>query len=243
MDTVTFVSEQDQKMRHDPEMDLLQLHAKSTWQMMIYCMLLNRTQRKQVDKVCDELFIRWSGPCSMALAEYDNLVKVLQPLGLAGIRATRLIRFSQQYFISKRLFSGYESLLALEGIAGIGEYALDSFAIFSLGHINIRPRDKELIRYVEWLGADVRKGKKKLYVILAGDVISKSDGQLHRVSATQLVRLYNLDPDECILLESEQAWQRWIRGNDHSQWTILSTLYHGNYREVHRQLMAKRQAA
>ncbi len=58
----------------------------------------------------------------------------------------------------------------------------------------------------------------KKYLLISGDVISKKDGQRHRVSARRLVDLYRLPIHECILQEPEER----IVGVNH---TGLITLY------------------
>lgn len=39
----------------------------------------------------------------------------------------------------------------------------------------------------------------KLFVIHPGNVISRNDGQWHYVGTVQLMELYNVTPDECII--------------------------------------------
>ena len=238
---VHFVSPFDQVMGWQPSHDLLQLsYMENFWKMMVGCILLNLTRREQVDKVRESLFDAYPSASDMSLADKATLAEILKPLGLYNRRADTLIAFSKDFFCRSSSSYGYDLLLELERMKGIGDYALDSYAIFGLGHINIRPEDKELIEYVRWLGADLRELKKIRYVLLAGTVRSKYDGDFHRVSARQLLRLYNLDPKECILLESDKDWADWLRRNDHLQYKVLSTRYQGDYHLIHDQLMAEK---
>jgi len=41
----------------------------------------------------------------------------------------------------------------------------------------------------------------KKYILMGGPVRSKSDGDLHHITAQQLCRLYNLNPEECIFAD------------------------------------------
>ncbi len=47
----------------------------------------------------------------------------------------------------------------------------------------------------------------KLYVVLPGPVISRNDGQEHAISATQLMRLYDVDPSLCYVY----SYAEWCR--------------------------------
>lgn len=37
------------------------------------------------------------------------------------------------------------------------------------------------------------------YVVIPGRVISQSDGQFHYIDAPTLIRLYNVDPNKCVV--------------------------------------------
>ena len=37
------------------------------------------------------------------------------------------------------------------------------------------------------------------YLVCPGEVISKTDGDIHYISADRLIRLYNVDPRECLI--------------------------------------------
>ena len=62
-----------------------ELLAGNPWQLLVTCMLLNRTAREVVDSVLARLFRRWPSPASLAgavAAEQADLEALLQPLGL-----------------------------------------------------------------------------------------------------------------------------------------------------------------
>lgn len=44
---------------------------------------------------------------------------------------------------------------------------------------------------------------KKKYVVISGYVKSINDGQIHKITCIELVRLYNVDPKECIFFTIE----------------------------------------
>lgn len=44
------------------------------------------------------------------------------------------------------------------------------------------------------------------YAVYPGYVISKNDGDRHYISAQQLMRLYKVDPRECIVVREQKIW-------------------------------------
>ena len=107
--------------------------------MLVCCMLLNLTNRKQVDTVIDELFGRYPTPEDMMNAEHSDVVDIVQPLGLYNTRAERLIKMSEGYV------KGFNSV---DELYGIGQYAKDSWEIFQNKNNNIKPTDKVLQEYL-----------------------------------------------------------------------------------------------
>lgn len=65
------------------------------------------------------------------------------------------------------------------------------------------------------------------YVVIGDKVISKYDGQEHYVNAKDLIRLYGIDPKECITHESMSGvpLTRSIAGL-----TVLRPRYDGKYK-------------
>ena len=123
---------------------LQEVHSNSPWKMMVCCILLNQTNRRQVDRVIDELFARWPYSSIMAgiesKSETQELVDVLRPLGFQRRRATTLIRFSRDWCQGKLMAECY----------GIGPYALDSFRIFYLrDYSRFESGDKEIAAWLD----------------------------------------------------------------------------------------------
>lgn len=123
------------------EPQLLQLEYRhEPWKLLVCCILLNRTQRKQVDRVVNDLFLDYPTPEALATAREDELRDLLYPLGMSRTRARRLIEFAEGWL------SGHE----IVQIPGIGKYALDSYRIFVEGDLTVSPTDKELRRWMAW---------------------------------------------------------------------------------------------
>ena len=118
---------------------LQEIYQTDGWKMLVCCMLLNLTNRKQVDTVIDELFVRYPTPEDMMNAEHSDVVDIVQPLGLYNTRAERLIKMSEGYV------KGFKSV---DELYGIGQYAKDSWEIFQNNNMKVNPRDKVLQEYL-----------------------------------------------------------------------------------------------
>ena len=89
---------------------LQEIYQTDGWKMLVCCMLLNLTNRKQVDTVIDELFGRYPTTEDMMNDEHSDVVDIVQPLGLYNTRAERLIKMSEGYV------KGFKSVDELYGI-------------------------------------------------------------------------------------------------------------------------------
>jgi len=114
------------------------------WRILVSCLLLNQTTRKQVDRVIDELFHKYPGPASMAMANEDDLKSVIRSLGMSNKRATTLKRFSDEY-MTKPWKTPKE-------LYGCGKYAEDTWLIFCQGKwADVEPTDHALNNYHDYL--------------------------------------------------------------------------------------------
>ena len=118
---------------------LQEVYQDDGWKMLTCCMLLNLTNRKQVDTVRDELFSRYPTPKDMMNANQSELADLLKPLGLYNRRAKSLIKMSKGYV------KGFKNVSELYGI---GQYANDSWEIFQNNNIKVNPTDKVLLEYL-----------------------------------------------------------------------------------------------
>ncbi len=118
---------------------LQEIYQPDGWKMLTCCMLLNLTNRRQVDVIRDELFKRYPTPKDMMNADESELAQLLQPLGLYNRRAKSLKKMSEGYV------KGFKSV---DELYGIGQYAKDSWEIFQNNNRNINPTDKVLQEYL-----------------------------------------------------------------------------------------------
>ena len=118
---------------------LQEIYLTDPWKMLVCCMLVNLTNRIQVDTVRDKLFNVYPTPQDMMRAKHSDLVDIIKPLGLYNTRADRLIKMSEGYV------KGFKSV---DELYGIGQYAKDSWEIFQNKNNNIKPTDKVLQEYL-----------------------------------------------------------------------------------------------
>ena len=118
---------------------LQEIYQPDGWKMLTCCMLLNLTNRKQVDTIRDELFSKYPTPKDMMNANQSELANLLKPLGLYNRRAKSLKKMSEGYV------KGFKSV---DELYGIGQYAVDSWEIFQNNNKNVNPTDKVLLSYL-----------------------------------------------------------------------------------------------
>lgn len=117
------------------------------WKMLCACMLLNKTNHKQVRPILRSMFSKFPRPEIMAEAPTRDLAEIIRTCGLQNRRAAAMIDMSYDY-IGWRDAGMVGSPVAM--LHGIGEYASDSWRIFQLMDVMIEPDDKELKKYVAW---------------------------------------------------------------------------------------------
>ena len=93
------------------------------WKILVCCLLLNLTTHKQVRKILHELFRKYPGPASMAIAKEEDLKDLLRPLGLVNKRAKTLIRFSHEYLT--------KDWKTAKDLYGCGKYATMRFSLWN----------------------------------------------------------------------------------------------------------------
>ena len=131
-------------------MMLQERYRTDPWKLLVCCVMLNQTTRKQVDRVLAKgLFDKYPDAESMADADFGELVERLRPLGLQTRRTSVLQRMSKRY---RRLLVEELGLPAEEQVKklpGVGPYALDSYRIFCLGdESRFESGDKEIALYL-----------------------------------------------------------------------------------------------
>jgi len=127
-----------------PYLLLQELYVPDQWKILVCCLLLNQTSRKQVDPMIGELFKRYPDAKAMAVAKEEVLHGFLKPLGLWKRRAITLKRFSYEFL------SGEWN--TAKDLYGCGKYADDAWRIFCKGDWqDVEPNDHALNEYHDWI--------------------------------------------------------------------------------------------
>jgi methyl-CpG-binding domain protein 4 len=116
------------------------------WKILVACILLNLTTRKQVETVIYDLFDTWPDAASLSRADEDALSELLKPLGMYRRRAKSLRRMSHEYLSN--------TWSTAKDLYGCGKYADDCWRIFCKGDWrNVQPQDHALNFYHNWLSS------------------------------------------------------------------------------------------
>ena len=126
-----------------------EFYRDSPWRLLCCVIMLNQTSGSQLDRIHERFFRLWPDPVSLATAEISVVEGMVAPLGLQRRRARSLIRMSTAYAFT---WDGRDPT----DLPGIGQYGKDSWDIFIRGRLDVRPQDKELKRYLEWMNGGPR---------------------------------------------------------------------------------------
>jgi len=114
------------------------------WKILISCLMLNQTTRKQVDKVVWQFFDKWPDPKSFLGSKHEEVSDMLRPLGFYNRRPKSMRRFTEEYI--KREWAEPIELHC------IGKYANDAWRIFCRGDWKaVDPQDHALNKYHAFL--------------------------------------------------------------------------------------------
>lgn len=125
-----------------PYILLQEIYNENPWKVLICCIMLNCTSRKQVDQVRDEFFTKYPDPESAISSDPDEMAKVISLLGFKNKRTRTIKRFSSDWLTLK-----WKEPIELYGI---GKYAQDSWEIFQKGNLDVEPTDGVLHKYLAW---------------------------------------------------------------------------------------------
>ncbi|MBM38428.1 MAG: hypothetical protein CMO97_05080 [Woeseia sp.] len=124
--------------------DLLQeRYWPNDWKILIVCLMLNQTSRKQVEPMIERFFDKWPTASDAAFADEEEMREVVKSLGMYNRRVKTIKNMSNQYL------SGFENAKELYGC---GKYADDAYRIFMKGDWqDVEPNDQALNKYHDWL--------------------------------------------------------------------------------------------
>jgi len=127
--------------RFSPYMFIQEIYIQDPWKLLVCCIFLNQTSRKQLDKIRVEFFERYPTPESVIKAEHSEIVELIKPLGFYNRRTNSIKKFSSDYL---------GDWVDVKELYGIGKYASDSYEIFIKQNFDIEPSDKALNKFLYW---------------------------------------------------------------------------------------------
>lgn len=129
-------------MENSPYLLLQEIYREHPWRMLVCCIMLNCTSRKQVDQVREEFFRIYPHPEDAACAEPGDMARIIAPLGFKNRRSGTIIKFSNQWLT--------RDWREPNELSGIGNYGQDSWEIFQKGNLDVEPTDGVLHKYLAW---------------------------------------------------------------------------------------------
>jgi endonuclease III len=122
------------------------------WRMLVGCIMLNQTSRRQVDAVRDDFFRAYPHAGALSITKEPYVAAVLKPLGLYNRRAAILKRFAK-WWLEYESVPGFEERIVEMEPPGVGDYARDSWLIFKKGIVPAWPlSDHVLAEFVAQRG-------------------------------------------------------------------------------------------
>jgi methyl-CpG-binding domain protein 4 len=136
------------RLPNSPYLLLQEIYHEHPWRMLVCCIFLNCTSRKQVDRVRDRFFELYPSPKEAVAADPEEMASILAPLGFRNRRTQTLIRFSTSW-----LTPGWSEPKELYGI---GKYGQDSWEIFQKDNLEVESTDGVLNKYLDWARTQAR---------------------------------------------------------------------------------------
>jgi len=112
------------------------------WKILVSCVMLNCTSRKQVEKVLPIFFRQWPDAISLLQADVNEISSVIKPLGFKDRRTKLLLNLANVYS---------SNWTEIRSLPGIGEYAARAWEIFCKNKLgDFAPSDHALVKYWNW---------------------------------------------------------------------------------------------
>lgn len=115
----------------------------SEWLVLVACIMLNCTTRKQVEKILPEFMRLWPDPMTFLAGDERDVIIVIKSLGFANRRAMMLRRMTEAFVTN--------SWKHAAELPGVGQYAARAWEIFCRGILGTEPpKDHALVQYWTW---------------------------------------------------------------------------------------------
>jgi methyl-CpG-binding domain protein 4 len=113
------------------------------WKILVSCVMLNCTSRKQVEKVLPRFFALWPGPEELLDSNPEIIAETIAPLGFKNRRTKNLLNMSRSYL--------EQDWKDPRELPGVGEYGARAWEIFCGNKLGDEPpKDGALVLYWQW---------------------------------------------------------------------------------------------
>jgi methyl-CpG-binding domain protein 4 len=136
-----WLMEDQVKLKMQENLMTQEIYQRDPWKMMVCCIFLNQTNRKQLDKVRLKFFRSFPTAQEVIEADPAEIVEMIAPLGFKNRRTATIIKFSDEW-----LHTQWKEPIELHGI---GKYGQDSWEIFRKGNLDVEPTDGVLKKYLK----------------------------------------------------------------------------------------------
>lgn len=114
------------------------------WHILVSCLMLNCTSRRQVEKVIRPFFDKWPTPEDLLKADLQEVKRIISPLGFGQRRSETLVKLATAFI--------KDDWTDARQLPGVGEYAGRAYDIFCRGIIGSEPpKDHALVDYWRWI--------------------------------------------------------------------------------------------
>jgi endonuclease III len=154
---------------------LEELFTNDPWKLLVSTILLNKTQRAQVDVIFFQFLQKWPDAVSTSMADPNEILEIIGPLGLGNKRSKSLVRFSKEYLeliaassLNEDGLASAEFNFRMKDVLSLhqcGVYAWTAYQIFILKELpetdTFQVCDHALQLYVEYkLGVRLQRSLK-----------------------------------------------------------------------------------
>tara|TARA_R100000501_G_C2620928_1_gene114168 strand:+ start:116 stop:574 length:459 start_codon:yes stop_codon:yes gene_type:complete len=141
---------------------LQEIYRNDPWKMLVGCIFLNQTTRKQVDNVREEFFEKYPTAKEAAKADLTEMAVIIKPLGFYNRRSNTIKKFSHEF-----LTEDWSEPLQLYGI---GRYGQASWQIFQHYNLDVETTDGPLNKYLSWAREYIKRNKTTLSERISKDL-------------------------------------------------------------------------
>ncbi len=94
------------------------LNYSNNFELLIAVVLSAQTTDKRVNEVTPLLFFKYPNPIALSKASYEEVLKIIKPLGLAKTKAKNIINLAQELMLNYKgeIPSSFDELIKLPGV-------------------------------------------------------------------------------------------------------------------------------